>query len=111
MQVRTGAVSGVLRPVRVLKFGGTSVGSTPQRLREVAERVAAVHGSGYRTVVVVSARGRTTDHLIDEARTAAGTPPPRELDQLLATGEAASAALLAMALHERGIPAVSLLGP
>ncbi|GGV19877.1 aspartokinase [Streptomyces filipinensis] len=97
------------RPVRVLKFGGTSMGSTPERLARIAGIVADAHRHAG-VVVVVSARGDMTDRLIDEARTASTAPPGRELDQLLATGEARSAALLAMALHEAGVPAVSLLG-
>ncbi|WP_326618767.1 aspartate kinase [Streptomyces decoyicus] len=97
------------RPVRVLKFGGTSMGTTPERLARIASIVADAYRHGG-VVVVVSARGDSTDRLIDEARTASATPPRRELDQLLATGEARSAALLAMALHEVGVPAVSLLG-
>ncbi|MFB8179234.1 aspartate kinase [Streptomyces sp. NPDC055966] len=97
------------RPVRVLKFGGTSMGTTPERLARIAGIVAEAHRRGG-VVAVVSARGDSTDRLIDEARTANALPPGRELDQLLATGEARSAALLAMALHGVGVPAVSLLG-
>jgi len=61
-------------------------------------------------VVVVSARGDTTNELIDLAAEVSAAPPGRELDQLLATGEVASAALLAIALVDLGIPAVSLDG-
>ena len=97
------------RPVRVLKFGGTSMGTTPEQLARIARVVAAAHRHS-NVVAVVSARGDSTDRLIDEARSASAVPPSRELDQLMATGEARSAALLAMALHELRIPAVSLLG-
>ncbi|MGW0737724.1 aspartate kinase [Streptomyces sp. NPDC002851] len=97
-------------PVRVLKFGGTSMGTTPERLTQTARIVADAHRQGGALAVVVSARGDSTDRLIDEARTASAVPPGRELDQLLATGETRSAALLAMALHELRVPAVSLLG-
>ncbi|WP_240139713.1 aspartate kinase [Streptomyces sp. MUM 178J] len=101
---------GTAEPIRVLKFGGTSMGTTPERLAQTAQRVAEVRREGYATVVVVSARGDSTDRLVEEALTAAAAPPPRELDQLLATGEARSAALLAMALDGMGISALSLLG-
>ena len=94
----------------MLKFGGTSVGTDPTRLAEVAARVAAVHAEGVATVVVVSARGGTTDELIRQAYETSSAPDHRELDQLLATGETAAAALLAIALHDRGVPAMSLLG-
>ena len=96
-------------PVRVLKFGGTSVGTTGERLRAVAARVAAIR-AGHPVVVVVSARGATTDELVAQAHATAAAPPARELDQLLATGEVVSAALLAIALHDLGVPAVSLTG-
>lgn len=62
-------------------------------------------------MVVVSARGEETDVLLSAAAELGAAPPPRELDQLLATGENAAAALLAVALHDRGLPAVSLTGP
>ncbi|MGV2915653.1 aspartate kinase [Streptomyces alfalfae] len=101
--------AGARRPVRVLKFGGTSMGTTPEELARIARIVAAAHARSD-VVVVVSARGDRTDRLIDEARSASAAPPGRELDQLLATGEAGSAALLAIALHGLGVPAVSLLG-
>ncbi|MEV4511734.1 aspartate kinase [Dactylosporangium sp. NPDC049525] len=88
----------------VQKYGGSSL-ATLERVRRVADRIAKERGP---VAVVVSAQGDLTDTLI---RTAAGygaAPPARELDQLLATGESASAALLAIALHDIGVPAVSL---
>ncbi|GHH24693.1 aspartate kinase [Streptomyces rubradiris] len=97
------------RPVRVLKFGGTSMGTTPEALARIARIVASVHRHSD-VAVVVSARGDATDRLIEEAHSASATPPARELDQLMATGEARSAALLAIALDELRVPAVSLLG-
>ncbi|HEV2780531.1 MAG TPA: aspartate kinase [Actinophytocola sp.] len=100
----------LVKPARVLKFGGTSVGTTPERLREVARRVADAHQTGHPVVVVVSARGATTDELVADARSMSETPAAREMDQLLATGEIAAAALLAITLTEAGTPAVSLTG-
>lgn len=96
--------------IRVLKFGGTSVGTTATRLREVAERIADVHRAGYQVVVVVSARGATTDELLEEVRSVSKAPPAREVDQLLATGEISAAALLTMALNDIRTPTTSLTG-
>ncbi len=97
----------------VQKFGGTSV-SSPERIRAAAERVARARRNGDRVVAVISAIGDTTDRLVELAGTvaphAAGTRR-REMDQLLATGEQAASALVALALEERGVPAVSLTGP
>ncbi|WP_245574119.1 aspartate kinase [Amycolatopsis nigrescens] len=93
----------------VHKYGGSSL-ATCKLIRGVAERLEEVHRSGRPAVVVVSARGDTTDILLAMAAEISSSPAGRELDQLLATGECASAALLALALLERGIPAVSLTG-
>jgi aspartate kinase len=92
----------------VQKYGGSSV-RNPERIQAVAERVveSSRHGP---LVVVVSAMGDTTDHLIDLARQVAERPEQREIDMLLSTGEQVSASLLAMALHQRGCNAVSLAG-
>src|SRR5579884_2462395 len=92
----------------VQKFGGSSL-KNPERINAVAERVARAARQGP-LVVVVSAMGDTTDHLIDLARQLTRRPDRREIDMLLATGEQVSASLLALALHERGCPAVSLAG-
>ncbi|MBI5787736.1 MAG: aspartate kinase [Candidatus Schekmanbacteria bacterium] len=90
----------------VQKYGGTSVGS-PERIRAVAERVGEAQSAGHQVVVVVSAMSGETDRLIKLARQVSPYPSDRELDMLLATGEQASIALLAMALHERGLEAKS----
>lgn len=78
---------------------------------KVADAIAAVHRTGARICVVVSAMGKTTDSLVRLASEVTGTPTPRELDVLLSTGERISRALMAMALEARGIPAVSMSGP
>src|ERR1700730_1736640 len=98
--------------VIVQKFGGSSL-STLARVRSVASRVAQEHRNGSPLVVVVSARGDTTDELLRLAQEVGGPgvqDVPREIDQLLVTGECASAAQLAIALHELGVPATSLTG-
>jgi len=97
----------------VKKFGGTSVGS-PERIRAVAERVARARARGERVALVVSAMGDTTDELLALASAVApgaAATRRREMDQLLATGEQAAIALVALALEECGVPAVSFTGP
>ncbi len=95
---------------RVLKFGGTSLG-TPELLRAAALQVAAIRAVGERVAVVVSAMGHATDRLVTLAGAVAGAKPtPRELDVLLATGEQVSAALMAMALRTLGLDATSIVG-
>ena len=93
----------------VQKFGGTSVGSI-ERIHAVAERVAGFVGEGHRVVVVVSAMAGETDRLEGLGKEVATHPTPREMDVLLAAGEQASIALVAMALKEQGCPARSWLG-
>ncbi len=95
----------------VQKYGGSSV-ATAEHIRAVAERVKkAREEEGLDLVVVVSAMGKTTDRLLALASEVARHPSPREIDQLLSTGEQQSVALLAMALHDRGVAATSLSGP
>jgi len=95
----------------VQKYGGSSV-ATAEHIMAVAERVKKNHEEeGLSLVVVVSAMGKTTDRLLALTREIARNPSPREIDQLLSTGEQQSVALLAMALHDRGVAATSLSGP
>ncbi|HLM78694.1 MAG TPA: aspartate kinase [Rubrobacteraceae bacterium] len=95
----------------VQKYGGSSV-ATAEHIMAVAERVKKNHEEeGLSLVVVVSAMGKTTDRLLALTRDLARNPSPREIDQLLSTGEQQSVALLAMALHDRGVAATSLSGP
>jgi aspartate kinase len=93
----------------VQKFGGTSVGSV-ERLQAVARRIADCKEEGNDLVIVVSAMGHTTDELTAKAKAISAAPPQREMDMLLSTGEQVSIALLSMALHELGVPAVSMTG-
>lgn len=93
----------------VQKYGGTSVGN-PERIRNVARRVAREREAGHQLIVVVSAMSGVTDSLIRLAREVCADPPDRELDMLLATGEQTTIALTAMALQALGVPAVSLTG-
>src|SRR5215831_1878790 len=93
----------------VQKYGGSSVADA-QKIRNVARRVVKTAKGGDGVVVVVSAMGKTTDGLIRLAQKVTPTPPEREMDMLLATGEQVSIALLAMAIHARGHKARSFTG-
>ncbi|WP_211451084.1 aspartate kinase [Collimonas antrihumi] len=93
----------------VHKYGGTSMGS-PERIKNVALRVAKWHDAGHQIVVVPSAMSGETNRLLALAKEITAQPDPRELDMLAATGEQASVALLAMALHAIGKDAVSYAG-
>jgi aspartate kinase len=93
----------------VQKYGGSSVGDA-ERIRNVARRVARRHLQGDRLVVVVSAMGDTTDELIALARQMSDSPSEREMDLLLSTGEIVSSTLLAMALRQIGVDALSFTG-
>ena len=91
------------------KYGGTSVATT-DRIVQVARRVVEARNEGYRTLVVVSAMGDTTDDLLHLAQAITPRPAGRELDMLLTAGERISMALLSMALQEQGHAAVSYTG-
>lgn len=93
----------------VQKFGGTSLADA-DRIRHVAERVTENHTAGSRVVVVVSAMGETTDELIGLAGNVSERAHPREMDMLLTAGERISMALVAMAIEDYGVPAVSFTG-
>ncbi|MDO9535118.1 MAG: aspartate kinase [Bacillota bacterium] len=96
------------RKIIVQKYGGTSVGSV-ERIKEVARRIAERKKEYDAIAVVVSAMGKETDRLISLAGELTGSPSLREIDVLLSSGEQVSAALLVMALEERGVNARSFL--
>src|SRR5262245_27445199 len=93
----------------VQKYGGTSVGDA-ERIKNVARRVAASRANGDQIVVVVSVMSGVTDSLIALAKKITPSPPEREMDMLLSTGEQTTIALTAMALNAIGVDAVSLTG-
>lgn len=93
----------------VQKYGGTSL-ATPEHISAVADRVCATARAGNKVVVVVSAMGQTTDELISLAQAITPDPPAREMDMLLTSGERIAMALTAIAIHARGVSAVSLTG-
>jgi len=93
----------------VKKFGGTSVGDAA-RIRNVARRVADDRKAGNDVVVIVSAMGATTDELVRLASEVSEHTHERELDMLLTAGERISMALLAMAIRDCGVEAMSLTG-
>ncbi len=97
------------RNIIVQKYGGTSVKS-PERITAVAERIRGYVENGFSVVVVVSAMGKSTDSLVKLAGEITSNPNKREMDMLLSTGEQVTISLLAMALHEIGIDAISYTG-
>ncbi|MGC7403682.1 aspartate kinase [Pandoraea pneumonica] len=93
----------------VHKYGGTSMGSV-ERIKNVAKRVAKWHKAGHKMVVVPSAMSGETNRLLGLAKEISAEPDPRELDAIAATGEQVSVGLLAIALKEQGVDAVSYAG-
>ena len=93
----------------VMKFGGTSVAGA-EDIKRAATRIVAARESGQKVVAVLSARGQTTDDLVEMAHEVSGRPEPREMDMLLSVGERISCALCAMAIHDLGHQAISLTG-
>jgi aspartate kinase len=93
----------------VHKYGGTSVGSL-ERIENVATRVAKAKNEGNDIVVVVSAMSGETNKLVEYASHFSANPTKREMDMLLSSGERVTASLLAIALQERGMPAIAMTG-
>jgi aspartate kinase len=93
----------------VEKFGGTSVG-TIERINAVADHLISKHEAGEKLVVVLSAMSGETNRLIKLANDICDSPPPREMDVLISTGEQVTIALLSMALQQRGNNARSYTG-
>ncbi len=94
----------------VQKYGGSSV-STIEKIKYVAEKIISKKRAGNKVVVVVSAMGNTTDHLIEMTKTITNNPDRRELDRLLSTGEQASSALLSITIKSMGENSTSFTGP
>lgn len=95
-----------MKKIIVQKFGGTSVADT-EKIKNVAKTVIREKNNGHDIVVVVSAMGHTTDHLVKMAKDINPSPSAREMDMLLSTGECVSIALLTMAIQAEGYKAVS----
>ena len=93
----------------VQKFGGTSL-KNAERIMAAARKAIRAKQEGSQVIVVVSARGDTTDELIELAREISEQPPAREMDMLLSTGEQISIALMAMAIQSLGERAISFTG-
>ena len=94
----------------VQKFGGTSV-ANPERIKNVAKRVARWKAMGHDIIVVPSAMSGETNRLLALAKEISPSPAPRELDVIASTGEQVTIGLLAMALQEEGVSAKSYTGP
>lgn len=93
----------------VQKYGGATV-ADPAKIKQVAARLCELHTQGTQVVAVVSAMGKTTNQLIELANQVSAHPNRREMDMLLTTGERVAMALLSMALHDQGVPAISFTG-
>jgi len=93
----------------VQKYGGTSV-ETIEKINNIAEHIVKRKSEGNDMVIVVSAMGKTTDHLINMAHEISPDPDKRELDVLMATGEQVSMSLLSIALNNLDADAVSFTG-
>ena len=93
----------------VLKFGGTSVADN-EKLKIVAGKIIALVEENYNVVVVVSAQGKKTDELLNEAYELSDNPDNRELDVLLSTGEQVSISKLSILLNELGYKSIALTG-
>jgi len=96
-------------PIVVQKYGGSSV-ATPDKILQIADRVISCRAEHPRLVVAVSAMGKTTDQLVGLARQVSGKPRGRDYDLLLASGEQVAVSLLALALQDKGTPAIALTG-
>ncbi len=93
----------------VQKYGGTSV-ANPERIKNVAKRVAKYHAEGHQVVVVVSAMSGETNRLIGLAQEITDNPNPREIDTIVSTGEQVTIGMTCLALHEIGVQAKSYTG-
>ena len=96
-------------PIIVQKYGGSSIADI-NKIKKVAEIIADLKRTGLDVAVVVSAMGKTTDSLIDMAKSISDDPPKREMDMLLSTGERITMSLLCIALNKLGINSISLTG-
>ncbi len=111
-EISTDANSGGgARPVVVQKYGGSSLADA-ELIHKAAKRICVRKDDGTDVIAVVSAMGDSTNELIalSQAVTGDSAPDPRELDNLLSTGDLVSSTLMAMALKARGYDAVSLSG-
>lgn len=95
--------------LKVLKFGGTSVGNL-ERIQNVANIIKKIKDEGHDVIAVVSAMSGETNKLIEYAESFSKTPKPEEIDMLLSSGERVTSALLSIALNEQGYKTTSMTG-
>lgn len=93
----------------IRKYGGSSV-SSPEKIISIAKHIKKLYLENHKLIVVVSAMGKSTNNLLDSAHNITVNPNNRELDMLLSIGERKSISLMAIALIDIGVPAVSLTG-
>ena len=94
-------------PITVMKFGGSSLADA-DKIKKVAAHIKCCQKDGHGIIVVVSAMGKETNRLLALAAEISSNPNEREKDQLVHTGEVVTAPLLAMALDDISVPAISL---
>ena len=97
------------KDIIVLKFGGSSVADN-LKLNVVAKKIIDLYNKNNKIVVVVSAQGKTTDNLLNQAKELSSLPNERELDTLVSTGEQISMSKLSILLNELGYESISLTG-
>ena len=95
--------------LKVLKFGGTSVG-TLERIQNVANIIKGIKDDGHDVIAVVSAMSGETNKLLEYANSFSKNPEANEIDMLLSSGERVTSALLSIALNEQGYKATSMSG-
>lgn len=98
-----------MKDIIVLKFGGSSVADN-EKLKIVAKKIINMYEKNNNIVVILSAQGKMTDKLIEEAKELAKNAEKREMDALISCGEQMSAAKLSILLNSLGYKAISLTG-
>jgi len=98
-----------MRKIIVHKYGGTSVENI-KKMKNIAKRVINLYNEGNSIVLVISAMGKTTDHLVEMARAITENPDRRELDMLISTGEQVSVSLMSIIFKSLGYDSISLTG-
>lgn len=95
--------------IKVIKFGGSSI-ANDDNLKKAAQKTIKFLQEGQKVVAILSAQGKTTDTLLEEAKKLSGNPNKRELDMLVSVGEQISISKFAILLNEMGYKAISLTG-
>jgi len=98
-----------MKKIIVQKYGGTSVENI-KKMKNIVNRVIKLYDEGHSIVLVISAMGKTTDHLVEMAKAITENPDKRELDMLISTGEQVSVSLISIIFKSLGYDSISLTG-